>query len=284
LQDNLDEKGGAVQETLSQVLEADKPEDISWVNHNHGEAEVRGLEELPNNRWLGVVASGRQNLTTPNGYDLSRRFRKSIYVDELGWASSSDSNPDYEEDEHDEQSTHVALIDFDSASEAHQISAHVRYIHRSGNTVLPVEDEFSLTTPLEQNSLEVSRLISRHPNRRIQMLGSVLLVSHTIGTLHKLQATGYATIEKKLLRMVSNMGMSVERITEPKVLAEYGDTSNFAVRIDATESLKRAKELSLTKANFPYYRLFDIATQSCDAELLQEAERILNIEQFAKAA
>lgn len=240
------------------------------------------ITHLPEGRWFGVVGEGDVSFTFPNGLELSKMLRRDVYVDEYGWAHEDEVDSRIETDMHDTLSTHVALIDQDQGGE-HRASATVRYINKS-SAELPVETEFGVVLPDDSRAMEVSRLISRHPDKRVQMLGCVLLVAHTVGTLVREEMDGYAIIEPKLLRMVSGMGMSAEQISPVRVFEEYGGTENFAVKIDGPKSLERSRAMSKRKNRFIYHRLFDVASKGSDLDLLYECEDALRIHNERQAA
>ena len=222
--------------------------------------------------WLGVVATADHTQLEPRVFDAALCLRADVYIDELKWLPESSRTVDGREiDPHDEHSTHLAMVDTRLSQENNPfVFANVRYIHRRGDVdFLPVEEEFglSLGDPLEER-VELSRFISRHPNKQTRALGSIALASHTVGMLNRLDMNGYAIMERSLVRRLLSMGMSVETLTEPKPLEDYGGTINYGVRIDGAESLNRANYIASRRGDFPFNRFYDIATNGSNLELV----------------
>lgn len=228
--------------------------------------------------WLGYIADTGDHNISRDLMERAKVLRGNVYVDELEWLpKSAVDDAGLESDEYDERSRHLVMVDrgvfgFDEPF----VFANLRYItQQSGNDPLPVETDFDIVLPVDEHKIEMSRFMSRHFDASLQTVGSVAMISHTVGMLVREGMTGYATLEIPLLKRLKSMGLSVEKLTDAKVLSSYGNTRNYAVRIDGPASLQRAREMSSARIGFPYARLFDIATQGDNEALVGEVIKLV---------
>ena len=259
---------------MSNLAEVIPPDDVESLSAEHA-----GI-------WLGVVATEDSAVIDHDVLDAVHRLRAATYIDELEWLPTTQQDEmGRETDGHDQHSAHVAVVDARGEQALDPFTfATLRYIHlTNGADALPIEEEFGVVPPSkDEPRIEMSRFISRHPDRTIQSLGSISLVSHTVGTLNREGLTGYAIIEKPLLRRLRSMGMSIETITEPIALESYGNTVNYGVRIDGQQSLVDAHARAQAKPEFPFARFFDIATHGTNMDLIEEVMEHLGVNEAQK--
>ncbi len=258
-------------------------ETIGPTENKHDEYEYeRGLETIDANTfWIGVVATRNHTILEPEIYKNAQILRGRTYIDELDWLpEDARLNENREQDSQDGNSRHVAVVDTRRGDDSNPfVFANMRYIYRrEPDGKLPIEEEYGHEIgDLEENSIELSRFISRHPESTIRSLGSIALASHTVATLNRLNLVAYAIIEETLVRHLKGMGVVVDLMTGKKTLDSYGETTNYGVRIDGVKSLERAKEITRRRPSFPFGRFFDIATNGTNEELMQSIIEHLGI-------
>lgn len=186
-------------------------------------------------------------------------LREEVYGRELGWFCGVD--------EYDEHSAHVGIID-PFRTNGNPVFTSLRFI--DGNlsaSPLPCEIDFDLTLDDSDRNFEMSRFISRHCSDKIQSFGSFAVACFAVGFLIRQGATGYAVLEKPLIRLINKFGLKVEQISDYRVLSKYGSSENCVVRIHGEASLAKAREMHDRMPAYPNYRFFNLATELSGAEL-----------------
>jgi hypothetical protein len=239
----------------------------------HNDLASTSQFENSNGLWLGYVATPKEGVLDCELYKKAKLLRGNVYVDELEWLPSSVlDNNGYEQDTHDDHSSHLVMVDTRTLGDTGPyVFANLRYISpRSSDDHLPFEVEFGIEIAHRSQSIEMSRFMSRHFDPGLQTLASIAMISHTVGLLVREDLIGYATLEIPLLRRIKSMGLSVVQLSPMMVLDSYGGTKNCAVQINGPESLTRAREIASSREDYPYYRYFDIATHGTNEDLVEE--------------
>lgn len=162
------------------------------------------------------------------------RLRARVYANEKGFISPDSIDPvkGIETDEYDAGAKHIIIM------HKGKIVGNMRVIHLESNGHLPVEKFFDIQAP--EGSMEASRFIVRTENcsHKDQRLVSLVLLRET--TLHAIDEGApyvYMTIENDLYGYLTNIGIPLEQVSEPKDINEYNST-NTAYRVPPTEVVK----------------------------------------------
>lgn len=186
--------------------------------------------------WIGRVACF-DTIDYPDVYEGASRLRANVYIDEmhfLGPEHRDDKGCEYDCD--DSRSIEFAIVQNEHDVEKARVIATSRLIRkRDENDLLPVERLFSEAFkdgPADVDAVEVSRFISRHEKRSTQHYAALALIrAMTQNAVYSDFKTAYFVIEEPLWRLLERMGLPMEKLTQPKKTAEYGDTKNMAVKI-----------------------------------------------------
>ena len=160
--------------------------------------------------WLGVVAVG-PNILYPAEYAGSGILRANVYIDEKGYLPLDKRlSNGTEQDIDDLRSTHIVALENMKPGIVNVIGT-TRLIHKSSkNEFLPVEELFSekFPKPLAKNSSEVSRFISRHNQKTIRSLTSLLLIKSLITEAQKSNSSDvYGIVESYFPKILSSIGI-----------------------------------------------------------------------------
>ncbi len=115
------------------------------------------------------------------------------------------------------------------------------------NSILPIEEFFSdeLTENVPSNSVEVSRFIVRHNDRRQSLLAKIKLISAGLAyTFKKNLDPILGVIEPSFERDLRIMKIPIRRIAEPKLISAYND-QNLGIEIDKQGLRDRLGETEL---------------------------------------
>lgn len=198
--------------------------------------------------WIGRVATGRE-VNMPNYYDGLSRLRAKVYVDEMHFLTKEHLDTfGRESDVDDARSVHIAVIENTSDEEnksARVVGSGRLILKNNYEDTLPIESYFPeifKDKPIESGSVEVSRFIARHEDRKTQhtiALALIRTMTHiSVGADVK---ADYCIIEKPLYDLLSNIGIPVEQLGESKDITEYGGTL-YPVKINPYEILDSLKE------------------------------------------
>jgi hypothetical protein len=121
-------------------------------------------------------------------------------------------------------------------------------VHRDS---LPVEKYFpgAFTDSLPVGSVEASRFIARHPQRRVQHLVSLANIRAMVMHAARIESPGiYAVVEKPLAGYFRSLGIPLTELSETQQLPEYGDTANMAVKFSPQEIIGAADDPSAERS------------------------------------
>lgn len=151
-----------------------------------------------------------------------------------------------ESDEDDERSIHFGVIE--NTGQIQRVVAAMRLIKKQGNgKSLPIEDFFPEAfgdTPAPDSSIEVSRYICRHPNKRIQSMLKWPLYSAGLADIMSNQhGPTYAVIEDFLAHDFRINKVPFTEVAEPKFVEEYND-KNLGIEIDTDKLAQLVEHLN----------------------------------------
>ncbi|MCJ1696314.1 hypothetical protein MT349_11015 [Rathayibacter caricis] len=160
-------------------------------------------------------------------------LRRAVYVDEAGYLPPSDGT--LETDQDDERSLAFGVVEDSPGGE--RVVAGLRLIVKgyagSGGRRLPVEthwpDVFG-ACPAPAPSVEVSRLISRHPDRAVQHRHVLDLYATVLNFLDEAGLHVVYGLVDPVLERVLRSSLSVERIGERRWVEHYR-SENVAIAI-----------------------------------------------------
>lgn len=207
------------------------------------QAESRLFDASPRAQyWIGQIATGNL-VILPNEYTAAHILRANIYIDEEKYLPSDSRCSDGGEyDEYDERSVQFAILE-NNPTELKLVVGTSRLIFkRDEQDALPVENlfpEYFTDNPAEVGSVEGSRLIALHPERKAQhRIALANIRAMDLYSLHSGAKSIYGVSEEKLLKTLSRMGFPFEQLTDFKPLGEFGDTQNAAIKFNPQEVIK----------------------------------------------
>lgn len=209
--------------------------------------ETNLFESHPNAPfWIGRVASGNL-IEMPKEYHAAHILRANVYIDQEGFLPAearSATGGEYDQD--DDRS--VQFVTIENRFDESRVIGTVRLVEKRNPTdLLPAEEIFPeafVTNPAEVGSVEVSRLIARHPSPEIQTFASLAAIrASDLYCLENHIPNTYAVVERPLYVYLRRMGVPCHQISELKITPEYGDTQNMVVRINPKELQENATRI-----------------------------------------
>lgn len=212
----------------------------------HGELE-RYEWELPKDTAVrdlnpAIIAMNGLSLW-PEAMAPMHRLRADVYITSRQYLTESarhDDGGEYDADDH--RAVHIAVVGSESRFEP-TILGCIRLIEKRDNPApLPVERHFDLGEALPADSIEVSRFIAEHADKRIQSQVSTRLIAAFLAYAGLRGLKPYAILERGLQRHLrNNMALHMDEIAPPKFVAEY-NTVNLAVLIDPWKTYEAAMQ------------------------------------------
>jgi len=153
----------------------------------------------------------------------------------------------------DERSSHFLVMENRIGKMA--IFACMRLIEKSSSCkrLLPIEDFFpeSFDSPAPENSIEVSRFIVRHDDRRQSRIAKNGLMTAGLAYAYK-EDLGpiLGVVEPAFEKDLRMMRLPVNRIAEPKLVMEYNDV-NLGIEIDKASFKDLLGEVALNNMTIP---------------------------------
>jgi N-acyl-L-homoserine lactone synthetase len=196
---------------------------------------------------VGIVAVGDNVLpgleNEFHGYQL---LRGNVYARQKAYMSEEELNSDgTETDVDDSRSVHFAVIE--NAMNNPRVVAAMRLIVKSPQDArpLPIEEHYPeafVEGEAGMYSTEVSRLIARHENPKVQgklkwplfAAGVSYIVDHQLGPV-------FGAVEESLEQGLQTAGVPVSSIGEPKFVEEFNATK-LPIRIDIPGLSQRLEE------------------------------------------
>jgi N-acyl-L-homoserine lactone synthetase len=199
--------------------------------------------------YLGVVAFHGVALQ-PEEYAAARELRARVYIDEKGFLTEAERDEHgLESDADDARAVHFAVVENQGEAAPPLVVGTSRLILKvgsadDGDNRLPVEKYFPEVfdgSPAPDRSVEVSRFIARHPDKRTQRLISLSLMRAMVDwTRTHLHRPGYAIVEESLASMLDAMDLPYTKLADPKLLPRY-QTENMPIQLEPDEILRRSR-------------------------------------------
>lgn len=151
-------------------------------------------------------------------------LRSEVYL-EKGWLKEGDINQDgLENDLDDDRSVHFVVAENIARAGLAKIIGNMRLIvKKKDSTKLPIEEFYPdiFKDPAPTNSVEVSRLISRHSNKRAQAALKWPMFYSSLNYVEKNKlGPVYGVVEESLAKSLSLQGVSVEALADPKYISD----------------------------------------------------------------
>ncbi len=179
------------------------------------------------------------------------RLRANVYADQTNMISKDQVLEDgTERDGDDKRSVHFAVIE--NIVGNHRVVAAMRLIIKSheDSRPLPIEEYFPEAFDdkrAPERSIEVSRYICRHERQSVQ--SELKWPLYTQGLSYAMTnnlGPTFAVVEAPLENQLRGIGIALNRIAEPKFVAEY-NADNLAIEID-TKKVARMMGLDKDKS------------------------------------
>lgn len=214
-------------------------------------------ESLQSNFWVGKVAVG-DVVCEPDYYDALTRLRGRVYTS-LGFIDRDDLDSEGRDiDADDKRSVNFAVLEnqLNDPGTARVVGSGRLICKDQIDLPLPIEKffpEIFQDEPLSSSSVEISRLISRHPDNMTQhLVGLSVMRALTRYGLDTGKTMSYCIIEKPLLKLLKYIGIPVEPMGPAKDVPEYGGIL-YPVRLNPFEidgSVTRDKSGSVLLRQF----------------------------------
>lgn len=162
------------------------------------------------------------------------KLRSNVYIDQEGYLEDSLRKPDGTEvDSDDERSQQVCIFENRGPNLVAAVACG-RLVIKDNHEVLPVENFFSesFSPGLPDGSIEISRFIAQHHDRRVNIELQKSLMMAGVGHARK-EGLGpmYAVVDPYFERGLKLMLRSaIRRVSELKYIPEY-KTENYAIEI-----------------------------------------------------
>lgn len=197
--------------------------------------------------WVGKIADLNGELKDSELIESVARLRANVYIDEkkyLGEEARKDDGT--ESDENDLRSIRFAAIENIGYPAARTIACGRAIVKLSLEDPLPIETYFPEVfggEKLPLGSVEISRFISRHPNKLTQHTASLAVIRAMAFETVRIQApSDYCIIERPLLKMLKGIGLPVEQLGQEKNIPEQNGVL-YPVEINPAKIL----EIALSK-------------------------------------
>lgn len=191
---------------------------------------------------VALLAVG-ETVHRPEAFQAARQLRYNKYT-ELGWLPKEVQDADG--GEHDEYDDHAAQFGvLKNTPYGTRMIATSRLIVRNG-TLLPVEKDYPevyAENPVKAGELEASRLISDSKDKRERALSTFALERAMVGWgLANGHTVAHAMVEGYLLKRFDETHLPYEQMSPDfKEIAEYANTKNMAIRIDAHDVVRKVQ-------------------------------------------
>lgn len=197
--------------------------------------------------WVGSIATG-ETIRNQDCYDGLMRFRGNVYVRELNFLTEDCIDEAGREiDEDDKRAIEFVVIENSGDTEhpeAHVVGSARLIMKTPGSGELPIEHYFPedfQDHEAEDHSVEISRFIARHPNRRTQrniMLSLVRAI--TLYSAVNNIKDQYFMIEEPLVRLFNMLNVPQQLLGPVKDVPDYNGKL-FPVHLDPNKLLEVIK-------------------------------------------
>ena len=212
---------------------------------------------------VGMVAV---NGITINGFNRefegAAKLRTNTYLD-MGFVDADDLDENGTELNHDDnRSTHFVILERLAQAGFARVVGNMRLIVKKNEEPLPMEKFYPevFTDALPPGSVEVSRLISRHENVKIQsLLKWPLFIAGFKNVDEKKLCPVYGLLKSELVRSLVLQGVPVDPLAQEKYIHEINATKE-PVEIDVARlkrviSLTGDQGINVSQGGFSYLNL-----------------------------
>lgn len=212
------------------------------MSQNHRAGRAPGRPEKP---VIGLIATGFEPVRGQEAaYRAFLELRRAVYVDEQGFLDGEDEADRFETDEDDARSLAFAAVEH--GEHGPRVVAALRLIvkgYAGADDRLPVEQhwpEVFGARPAPVPSVEVSRLIGRHPDRAAQHRCVLELYTAVLAFLDEAGLhVAYGLIDPVLERVLRQT-LSVDRIGDRRWIEHYRSHNvAVAIRVPRVRRLSR---------------------------------------------
>lgn len=196
--------------------------------------------------WVGQVGDLGGVQYDEDLFESVARLRANVYIDEKQYLGEEARNDDGTESDEDDMRA-IQFAAFENLGDR-----TVRTV-ASGRMILKISDDDPL--PIEQyfpevfdpgiptiGSIEISRFISRHPDKLTQHIASLAIIRAMAFTCSDMEVvTDYCIIEKPLLDMLNLIDLPVVELGNPKDVPEQNGIL-YPIEINPHELLVRSAD------------------------------------------
>ncbi len=211
--------------------------------------------------WVGQVSDLCGPSIDDDTYNSVAKLRANVYIDEKRFLGEDSRRPDgTEADYYDSSSIQYASFENMGEGLVRPISCGRMIIKLTEDSRLPIENYFPevfSSSPPDVGSVEISRFISRHPNKLTQHANSLAIIrAMTYRSVDIDAPKDYFLIEKPLFGMLSMIGLPVEQIGEEKDIPEQNGIL-YPIQADTREVLDLATNSGDSAAHAILQAFFD---------------------------
>lgn len=194
--------------------------------------------------WVGKVGDLDGVQYDADLFSSVAQLRANVYVGEKQFLDIEALGEDgTESDEDDMRSVQFAAFENINNLRARTIASGRTIVKLCEDNPLPIEkyfpEVFEPGVP-EVGSVEISRFISRHPNKLTQHIASLAIIRAMAYSTADIEVpTNYCMVEKPLLDMLNFIGLPVIELGDPKDIPEQNGIL-YPIDINPREILQRA--------------------------------------------
>lgn len=210
--------------------------------HPIPEVESRVFDDVNAPFYIGILAS-KNVVNLPGEYLSALRLRANVYIDEFKFLPPEARQADgTERDSDDDRSHHYGVVE--NIGGTSRIVGTMRAIIKDDSVdILPAEKifpELFESQPAPIGSLEASRFIARHPDKRVQSAISISLIRTIVAqSLEYDHKPVYAIVEEPFYKLLQKIKLPLEKLSNPKATPEYNNTENMLLRFMPEEIMEQ---------------------------------------------
>lgn len=187
--------------------------------------------------YVGILATTNEVVDT-EAWHAARVLRANVYIDEMAFLPESSRHEDGgEEDEDDQRSIQFGVYENQGVDgEARLVGTSRLIVKRDTDDLLPAEriypDVFA-DRPAEVDSVETSRVIARHADKKItrKAVSLAMIRAMAAWSITEQKQPVYAVIDPSVKRMYDRMEFPYEQLSDLRYTEEY-QSENWAVQIE----------------------------------------------------
>ena len=196
--------------------------------------------------YVGILATP-QVVVDETAWNAARMLRARVYIDEMKFLPETARKPDGGEDDADDlRSVQFGVYEnMNTGGDARLVGTSRLILKRDEEDLLPVEQlypEVFTDTPAELGSVETSRVIARHEDKRTtrKCISLALIRAMAAWSMREDRKPVYAVIDASVKKMYDRMEFPYAIMSDLKYVGEY-QSENWAVKIDPKEVVEQTK-------------------------------------------